>query len=118
MATHANIGRVYFNSDKSPAGPLQVAVGNFPTSGVKNILINNVGESAVFARGRANTTATSPDIVLHPGHTGMIVLVGTAGQPAYIEVWKRYDPRYINMHRINEPIMEHSGVIEIEAIQG
>lgn len=116
--TQANTGRIFFRSDKSPSGPLQVALGNFPTSGVKNVLFRNVGDSTVYARGRANTTATSPDISLMAKHGGVISLIGTAGQPAYIEFWKKFDPRFVNIHDTSATVDEKPGVVEIEGIQG
>lgn len=116
--TQSNTGRIYIRSVYSPAGPLQVGIGNFPTSGVKNVLVKNVGETAIYVRGMANTTPTSPYVALAPDHVGMIVLVGTATQPAYIEFWKYFDPYFINMHNTSAPVGERLGVAEIEAIQG
>lgn len=116
--TQANTGRIFFRSDKSPAGPLQVALGNFPSSGVKNVLFRNLGDSVIYARGRANTTATSPDITLMPGHGGAISLVGTAGQAAYVEFWKKFDPRFVNIHNTSATVDEKPGIVEIEGIQG
>jgi len=114
----SNIGRIFFTSSSSPAGPKQVGVGNFPASGVKNILVKNVGLTMFAVRGRANAAATSPDILLAPDHVGMVVLTGTSGQPAYVEFWKYFDPYYINMHNTSAPVDERPGVAEIEAIQG
>ena len=119
MTTHSNIGRINFTSSSSPANPHVVQVGVLPTSGVKNILIQNVGNTPFVAYGRIGSTDTSPQIQLYPNHTGMIVLVGTATSPAYVVFWKRFDPYFVNMYQSNtDPVNERIAVAEIDAIQG
>lgn len=118
MTTHSNIGRINFTSSASPANPHVVEVGKLPTSGVKNILIKNVGDTPFIAYGRIGSVDTSPQIQLYPDHTGMIVLVGSATSPAYVVFWKRFDPYYVNMYKTDSYVNERIAVAEIDAIQG
>lgn len=98
--TSSNTGRVTFTNTYHVLSPLTVGIGLMPPDGIRDMEIENVGGVPFWCRGAiaiaAGTATTSPSVLLHPGHTGRLVINGSPTRAVSIQFWKEYTPRFIS----------------------